>query len=332
MEVLKQAIGIDISKDTFAASFAVMASDQSINFRSNEVFTNNISGFRKLTKWTSKQMCDGIPLWYVLEATGVYYENLAYYLIDETPNVNVLVPSRARHFAKSLEIKTKTDKVDAKILAKLGLERKLDKWKIVSPRIKEMKELSREYRWNKADLNRLKNRLHAKMHSYQPNPNVVRRLKQKIRLLENHCLTIEYDLHEIVELDPILEGKIDKLTSIPGLGFMTVVCLVSETNGFASIRNAKQLASFAGLDVTHYQSGVKLGKPRISKKGNSYIRRALYLPALTARRFNPDLKIFYERIIKNKPSKKIGITAIARKMLILSYILWKNDQVFKTVS
>lgn len=332
MELLKQCVGIDISKDTFAASYAVMDANQAVHFKANNLFENDISGFKKLTKWVNENIQEGTVLWYVLEATGVYYENLAYYLVERTTHINVLIPSRAKYFAKSLKVKTKTDKMDAKILVQLGLERKLDPWRIVSPKIKEMKELCREYRWNKADLTRFKNRLHAKMHSYKPNARVIGRLKQKIRMLETHCLTIEYELQELVSIDPILEQKVEKLTSIPGLGFMTVVCIISETNGFAAIRNTKQLASYAGLDVVHAESGTKVGKTKISKKGNNYIRRALYMPAMAARRHNADLKKFYERIIKNKPAKKIGITAIARKMLILTYVLWKNDEFFKTQS
>ena len=330
MELLKQCIGIDIAKDSFVATYAVIDDAQTVQFKSNKSFINNISGFKNLLAWVKVLAGDlDIPLWYVMEATGVYYENLAYYLVEHTPNINVLIPSRAKYFSKSLEIKTKTDKVDSKVLAQLGLERKLDRWKVGSPKVKKMKELSREYRWNKADLTRSKNRLHAKIHSYEPNPKVIRRLKQKIRLLEAHCVNIEYELQELVAEDPVLEKKVDMLLSIPGLGFITIVIIISETNGFASIRNAKQLVSYAGLDVVHNQSGKKIGKTKISKKGNSYIRKALYMPALTAKIHNSEMKKFYERIIKKKPAKKIGVTAVARKMLILCYVLWKNDQYFK---
>lgn len=330
MQFFKQCVGIDIAKDTFSVCLASMSVNQELIYQKQDTFSNDTNGYGKFDRWVSKHKIGNLPVWYVIEATGVYYENLAYHLSLSTSNISVLVPSRVKHFAKSLEIKTKTDLIDAKILAQLGLERKLDPWRIVSPKIRQLKQLSREYRINKADLNRLKNRLHAKQHSYGPDPGVLRRLKSKIRLLEHHCVSIECELKEIVAIDQALDKKIDQLISIPGLSFMTVVCIVAETNGFASIRNAKQLASFAGLDVVHYQSGKKLGKPKISKKGNRFIRHALYMPALAATLHNHSMKVFYERIIVNKPSKKIGVTAVARKMLILAYVLWKNDEYFKT--
>lgn len=328
MDFMKQSVGIDISKDTFAASFALMDSDQRIHFRASHLFSNNRNGFEKFTTWASNQKIHGPELWYIMEATGVYYENLAYYLAEQTSNVSVLVPTRALHFAKSLEIKTKTDKVDARILAQLGLERRLERWKIVSPKIKQMKELSREFSLNKVDLTRFKNRVHAKLHSHQPNLNQVERLKRKITLLEEHCLAIEIELQDLVASDPVLQDKIEKLTSIPGIGFITAISIISETNGFAAIRNAKQLASYAGLDVQHSQSGLKTGKSKMSKKGNKYLRYSLYMPALSALQHNAGLKALYKRIIQNKPSKKIGVVAVARKMLILAYILWKNDEFY----
>lgn len=112
------------------------------------------------------------------------------------------------------------------------------------------------------------------------------------------------------------------------MSFITVICIVAENNAFALITNTRQLVSYAGLDIQQNQSGNRIGKTRISKKGNSFIRYALYMPALCASRFNPIMKDFYNNLKDRKPAKKIAVTAVARKLLILMYILWKNEEVF----
>ena len=119
------------------------------------------------------------------------------------------------------------------------------------------------------------------------------------------------------------------MLTIKGIGLITVATILAETNGFNQVKNLKQLASFAGYDVVQRESGTSIkGKTRISKKGNRYIRNALYFPAMVACRHNPDLKATYMRIIQKKPSKMIGQVAIQRKLLLLIYTLWKKDQVF----
>src|SRR5690606_36897958 len=100
-------------------------------------------------------------------------------------------------------------------------------------------------------------------------------------------------------------------------------------NGVEQFCSAKQLVSYAGYDVVQRESGTSVkGKTRISKKGNRYIRNALYFPAMVACRHNSVLKEAYTRIIQKKPSKMVGQVAVQRKLLILMYTLWKNDTVF----
>ena len=267
-----------------------------------------------------------------MEATGVYYENLAYYLNDNTGYyISVILPARAKYYFKSLSIKTKTDKVDAKMLSQYGLERKLKAWNPPNYKLKVLKLLTREYRDNKKMINQLKNQLHAKQSSYKPNPNGISRLKKKIEIVEIQCLEIEVEIKSLVLSNNFISDKVEKVTSIPGVGFMTAVAVISETNGFALIRNAKQLSSYAGLDIQHNNSGNKTGKSRITKKGNNYIRAAVYMPALSASRVNDNLRTFYLRINKNKQSKKIGLIGVARKLLVLMYTLYKKDEYFKII-
>ena len=241
----------------------------------------------------------------------------------------MLLPNKVKHFAKSLNLKTKTDSVDALLLSRLGLERKLKFWTIPSKIMREIKFLSREYREDKEKLVIIKNQLHAKEHAHGCPASIIRRLKKQIAVLEAQLLETEAELRVTSMSDRSLNDKIAKISTIPGISFMTIISILAETNAFALVENAKQLVSYAGLDIQHNQSGTKEGKTRISKKGNSYIRNALYMPALCASRHNPDMKTFYSRLVERKPAKKIGITAVARKLLILTYILWKNDSEFE---
>ena len=263
-----------------------------------------------------------------MEATGVYYENLAYWLDGKGERISVLLANKAKYFAKSLNIKTKTDGVDAVMLSRIGLERKLDLWQVPSQVMREVKFLTREYAEIKAKLVIMKNQLHAKKHSYGCPPSVEKRLTKQISLLELQLMEIEAELRTTAMADSAFYDQILRICTIPGIGFMTVICIVAETNAFALVKNARQLASYAGLDIQHNQSGAKEGKTRISKKGNRFIRNALYMPALASTRHNPDMSQFYKRLIERKAAKKIGVTAVARKLLILTYTLWKNKTEF----
>lgn len=327
MKVLKQSIGIDVSKDSLACCLGYTHQNEEYYFSKPKIFDNTPEGFTKLRAWVKKQGHSG-ETWYVMEATGVYYENLAYWLLERDLNLSVLLPSKVNHFAKTLEIKTKTDAIDSKILSRMGLERKLRQWRVPSLLMREIRFLTRELRETKAKLVVAKNQLHAKEHAHKASKSTVRRLKKQIRLLESQAVEIEAELRVLSMQDSALSDKIEKLESIPGVGFLTIIAVLGETNAFALFSNSKQLVSYAGLDIRHYQSGKKEGKPRISKKGNSFIRHVLYMPALCSSAHNQHLKSFYLRVNENKPSKKIGITAVARKILVLMYTLWKTDSEF----
>lgn len=327
MKKIKQCIGIDVSKDYLDCCMGSSDSEEHQTFSKSRKFSNTEEGFRELLKWVNTQKLTQEIL-FVMEATGVYYENLAYWLNNEDQKLCVLLANKVKYFAKSLNVKTKTDSKDAKLLSLLGLERKLDLWHMPSKALREIKFLSREYRENKAKLVLIKNQLHARNHSYGCPESTANRLKKQIILLETQLLEVEAELRAQVMSDSVLYDKIARICTIPGVRFITAICIVAETNAFVLVENAKQLVSYSGLDIQHNQSGLKEGKTKISKKGNSFIRNALYMPALSASKHNPNLKDFYNLLCERKPAKKIAVTAVARKLLILIYILWKNDSEF----
>lgn len=323
----KHCVGIDVSKDYLDCCFGSSDSYQNQKFTKSKKFGNDKAGFKELVKWVNAQKVLEEML-YVMEATGVYYEHLAYYLSEHDCKLSVLLPNIVKHYSKSLNVKTKTDQKDSEVLCRLGLERKLTSWKMPTKIMRNIKFLSREYREIKDKINQVKNQMHARYHSYSCPVSTEKRLKKQLALLETQVVEIEAELRMLVMSDSEFYEKVQKICSIPGVSFITVICIIAETNGFALISNTRQLASYAGLDVQHNQSGSKQGKSRISKKGNSFIRHVLFMPALCATRFNPVMKDFYNNLKERKPAKKIAVTAVARKLLILIYTLWKNGDEF----
>lgn len=330
MKIIRQSLGIDVSMKKVDCCISFQNVNREITIVSEMEFDNNPNGFVELINWIRKNALEGISLSIVMEATGVYYENLAFYLHEHSNyDLSIILPAKVKYYFKSLNYKTKTDKIDALMLAQYGIERNLSLWQPPSYKLKEIKALCREYRDSKKLINQLKNQLHAKNHSYKPMPSSIQRLNRRIELIEFQCLEIESELRKLVFESEFLSTKIEKICTIPGVGFITAISIIAESNGFILIRNAKQLTSYAGLDVQHNNSGTKTGKSRISKKGNAYIRQALYMPALSAARVNKNLADFYARINDKKSCKKIGIIGVSRKLLILIYTLYKNDEYFK---
>jgi transposase len=330
MQYTKLVIGIDGSKDSFTACIGTLDSLFKMYISKSVAFSNDIKGFKKLLSWIRKSSQNlKIPLesefQFVMEATGVYYENLAYFLSEENKFVSVILPNKFKHYSKTLNIKSKTDSIDAGIITQFGLERTLVKWEVPSANFKKLKELSREYQNIKKLTTIIKNQLHAKQHSHSPVKETVQRQKEQIKFYNKQLKQVKAQIEELINQDDELNSRVKKIQTINGVGLMTVVSIIAETNGFALIKNAKQLTSYAGLDIVQKQSGKSNGRTSISKKGNSFLRNSVYMPALTACRTNDKLKEIYIKLCIRKNYKKIGIIAVARKLLILIYTLWKNN-------
>lgn len=325
MEVLRQNVGIDISKDTFAVAFTVLLKGQLIKHLSTKEFKNKVEYFDDFFNWCEKLKTDDVKISFTMEATGVYYESLAYYLFGKGVNIHVLLPNKVKKFVESLNVKSKTDKIDSKVLGQMGAERILDKWALSSKIYRKLRTLSRERLQLINNRIVVKNQLHAENHTGDPIKTVITRMKNHITYLDKQIASIDKELRYVVSKDNYVSEKVKKITTVPGIAFLTVVTVIAETGGFDNTTSMRQLSSYAGYDVSIKESGKWKGKTRISKKGNSYIRRALYMPALSSIRFSETSRKFYDRVNQQKPSGLIAVTAIQRKLLGLIYTLWKND-------
>lgn len=326
MDIIKQVVGIDVSKDTLAVSYGIVNLNQEQRITKPITFDNNLKGFKELISFVKKNKEQSkVPLYFVMEATGVYYENLAYFLTEKHQKVIVVLPNKTKNFSKTLDIKSKTDKLDAQMITQFGLERQMQLWQVPSPIMKTMKSLTREYNSIKRMAAQVKNQLHAKEHSFEPLKESLKRSKATLTVFQKQLKEIEKQLKELVKKDSDLNDRINKIDKIEGVGFMTIVSIIAETNGFALIENTKQLASYAGLDVVYNESGLKKHKTSISKKGNRFLRQAVYMPALSACKHNPRLKQTYISLVIKKNIKKVAIVAVARKLLILIYTIFKKN-------
>lgn len=326
MQILKQVTGIDVSKDTIQVCFGSFSNDLKQNISSSVKFSNDLSGHKKLLSWVLKQYSSETPLWFVMEATGVYYENLAYFLTKKGYSACVVLPNKIKNYIRTQDKKSKTDMLDAIALTQFGLEKTLNKWQMPSETMRKLKTLCRDHICIKGLINSASNRIHAKEHAYDSLKESLKWQRQQISLYKKQEKQIIEKIKELLKDDPDLNEKVSKVMTIKGVGLLTVVTLIAETDGFALITNARQLTSYAGIDVVHNQSGYRTGKTSISKKGNKFIRNAMFMPALCAIRCNDKLKAFYNRLVEKKNFKMIAVTAVMRKILILIYALWKNDQ------
>ncbi len=329
MEILKQNVGVDIAKDTFVATFAVLIQGQEINNKKSRSFKNTVEGIQEFTQWIDELKNSSLDIHITMEATGVYYETLAYSLYGlENIVVHVLLPNIAKKYFESLNTKVKTDKIDSKLLGQMGLERKMKPWVLSSKIYRNLRTLTREKEQLIQERTMIKNQLHAEKHTAEPFKRTITRYTQRIKYLDKQINSVQQDLKKMVEKDNHVARKVKNIETIPGVSFSTIVGVIAETGGFVNVKSLKQLTSYSGYDVTTKESGEWKGKASISKKGNSHIRHLMHMPALSSIRHAETYKKTYERIKENKEYKMIAVVAIQRKILGLIYTLWKNDTTY----
>jgi transposase len=328
-DIVKQAVGVDVAQNELVVSLGRMNHDTGVEIFAYKTFPNNAKGFAYLVAWVEKMRVKECSVRYVMEATGVYHEKLAYYLSDQGQEVSIVVPNKISNYFRTLDIKTVTDKTSSQAICRFGLERKLEVWQKPKKIFKDLKQLTRERDQLIADRTVLKNQLHAEKAEAFPNESSIKRVIKRIRLIDKQELEIEAELAAIVKTDMELVKKINMITTIPGVGKLTAIIVLAETNGFELIKNAKQLVSYSGLQVILKDSGTSVkSKPRISKKGNRHLRKAMYMPALSAMRYNDHHKALFVRLVSKHGIKMKAAVAVQRKLLQLIYTIYKTDKPF----
>lgn len=309
-------LGIDIAKKKFQVA---LLKDGKVKQKS---CSNDLEGFEELTGWLSRQKVETVHA--CLEATGPYGLALAEYLADTGHTVSMVNPARIQGFAKSELLRTKTDQVDAELIARFCLALSPEPW------IPDPKEVR--------DLRGLVRRLGELQDMYQMESNRLETaasdlvsidIQDHMALLETMIQAIKDQIRDHIDKHPGLKSQRDLLTSIPGIGETTASLLLGEVGQLFQRRSARELTAYAGLDPRERTSGTSVrGKPRLSKVGNARIRKALYLPAVVAMRCNPLIRAHCERMLERGKAKMAAVGAAMRKLLILAYGVLKSGQPF----
>ncbi|MGZ3831712.1 MAG: IS110 family RNA-guided transposase [Mucilaginibacter sp.] len=325
--LLKQVVGIDVAQKELVVSLGNMDEEASTTIYASKTFLNNEKGFMALTLWVKKQTTEEFPLRYVMEATGVYHESLAYFLSNKTYQVSIVMPNKITNFFKTLEIKTVTDKSMAEAITMFGLEKKLDNWVQPKKIFRKLRQITRERDQLIVERTMLKNQLHAEQVEAYPSVTTVIRIKDRIKMANKQLNETMAEIEESIKKDVELNQAIALITTIPGIGILTSAIIMAETNGFELIRSTAQLSSYAGFDVKEKESGTSVkGKSRISKRGNRHLRKAMHMPALAAIRHSERYKAVFVRIVARNGIKMKATVAVQRKLLEMAYTIYKTKK------
>ena len=287
----------------------------------NKVVENNPKGFAVLSDWLRKH--GGQSAHVCMEATGVYWEAVAEYLSAQTMLVSVINPAQIKAFGQSRLVRTKTDRVDAQLIAAFCHERRPDAWEAPSA-----SELA---------LRALVLRLEAlgSMHTQETNRLEVSRetvkagIESHIAWLEAQMQDLKKQIQQHINDDPDLHDKQALLDSVPGLGERTIATLLSFYANTARFDNARQAVAFAGLDPRQHESGSSVkGKPRMSKVGHAFLRKALYMPAMVALNKTAWGKRFRARLADMGKPPKLIIGAMMRKLVHVAFGVLKSGKMF----
>ena len=329
MKVVRQCVSFDVDSKELKAYFLVLFEGSlSPKTKSSGTFKNTLAGYKKALQWSKKFKVSDLPVHLVMEATGVYYENAAYFFNDQEDYiVHVVLGNVSNAYFKSLNLKSKTDEIDSKALAQLGLERDLEVWTPISPQMHTIKKLVRERLRLVKEKTMISNQLHAEKASYNSNIDIIKRYKVRIAFVGKQIKEVEKELKKIVKSDAKLSEKVERICEVRGLGFITAIGVIAEYNGFILFQNRSQVVSYAGYDVVKKESGTSIrGKRKISKRGNSKVRKIMYMAAMSSAVHEEHNRNYYNRIVDKTGIKMKGNVAIQRKLLLLIYALFKSGE------
>lgn len=322
---LRYCVGLDISKDTLQVCFSVIDHTGHVTVKATTKLDNKPTRFIRLLDWVARHRRVELPLTYLMESTGVYHEAIAWYLHQHDQAVSILLPNKAKYYLKSLGYKSKNDKIDAQGLSRMGLEQQLPVWKPLSKNLYALRLLTRQHQRLQELKTQSTNQQHALGHSAFENEFITRQLVKLIAVYDQQLTPLSEAIAQLIEEDPILKPRIEGLIKIKGLALLSVAVLVAETNAFEGFTNQRHLVSYAGYDVVENQSGNHSGKTRISKKGNSRLRRILHMPAFNAVRFNePTCKALYDRVYERSGIKMKAYVSVQKRLLLMAYALWRH--------
>lgn len=306
VKMTNDSIGVDISKDKLDAN---RLSDGAF-----VQFSNTRAGFQKLRRWIGPDL----PARVVYEPTGAYHGAFEAGLADHLPLVKVN-PKYARRFAESMGQLAKTDRADARVLALMGAAHGLEPDMPVAKDRPVLRELQAVRTALVKDKVRLQNQLDRQRHKLTQ-----RMTRRRLRQVAADLAELDHAIRAQLETCPVRKRALRLIQSIKGIGSVAATTILIEMPEIGRLRK-KAVASLAGVAPITRQSGRWRGQSFI-QGGRKPLRDALYMPALVALRFNPDLKAQYDRMKADGKPSKVAIIAVMRKLLILANTLVKDDR------
>lgn len=310
-------IGIDISKFFFDASVEVKGKIK------HRQFSNAQVGFDAFMRWCQALKLNNVHV--CMEATGAFWFELAQFLYDNLNAVSVVNPVCIKRFAQSELKRTKTDKVDAGIIARFCQKMSPSLWLPAAAEVQALQKLVRRLH----DLTKMRQQERNRLSSKSLDEYTSKSVERMLAHLDSEISRIKKQIERLYKHHPQLQEKRKLLMTIPGVGTETANVVLTEVPHLELFGSAKQLAAFAGLAPREFRSGSSIrGRTRMSKTGRSRLRQCLYLPSVTARSCNPIIQVFCSRLLKNgkAPMKVVG--AAMRKMLHIIFGVLKSGKPF----
>ena len=306
-------IGIDVSKDSFVAAYPKKSG------YSTKTFLNTTSGVRQfITSLPEDSHC-------VMEATGNYSMLLLYLLQQANIIVSMENPQKIKHFARAMLSTTKTDEIDAKLIALYGEKMEPAPYKIPSESIILLKQKRTVLRQLKKQLIAMTNMQHAMSVLPKQDPTAKVAIEQTIKFLRKQISKLEDEITHLSNKE--FKRQMELLTSIKGIGENIASALILATGGFTYFSSAKQISRFLGLCPTYQQSGTSVNvKGHINRNGDTHLRSLMYVVAFSSIRSNTACKETYERLRSRGKSGRVAIIAIANKLIRQAFAVVTNNR------
>ena len=284
-------------------------------------FKNNVTGFKKFAKHLSfMSHC-------VMEATGYYHYQLAYYLQENNIKVSVENPLAVKRFIQMKLSKIKTDKSDSKLICEYAKQVDLKLWQGNSKHQIECLQMTRLLSVYTKQSTMLKNKIHGEKVLGDPSKAVVSSLNRSLKQVRKEIENLEAKL--LILVKQVHQDVLTRLKTIPGIGNKTAIMLVVLTDGFDRFKSGSELCSYAGLTPIIRQSGSSVkGRPRISKIGNQKLRNLLFMCSFNACKYNKACREIYERIVAKGKSKKLALIAVCNKLLKQAFAIAKSGLIY----
>jgi len=309
-------VGIDVAKRKVDIALVIKGKVR------RKVCKNSQEGFKEACQWLSRHA--GSHVHACMEATGSYGDDLAIALIEAGHTVSMVNPAQVAAFGKSELLRTKTDRVDAELIARFCAAMHPEPWTPPAPEVRQLQALVRRLD-TLVDM-RAEEKLR---HDAAASPDVRHSARDVIAFLDTQIAAVETLIRDHFNQHPGLKAQRDLLTSIPGIAEQTAATILAEIRNWQAFTSARQLVAYTGLAPQERTSGTSVrGKAKLCKIGNARLRKALYMPALSARRYNDAATKLAERLLSRGKTKKQAIAAVMRKLLTWSYGVLKSGRPF----